>query len=475
MKLIDFSNHQNRLVRMEDVSDEYINYIHQTTIEDQWYPSFHIAPPHGLLNDPNGLCQIEGTYHIFYQWFPLGPVHGLKHWRHLTTKDFIHFDDYGCAMYPDDSYDLHGCYSGMVFKEGKQCHVYYTGIDQDDKANVCYGLLKQDKIDKQGVIVSLDKKITSDNFRDPCVFKKQDTYWMLVGGESVNGIGILPVYHGDTFHTFTYQGNLNLQNHNFGYMLECPNYFEQDGKGILFFSPQGIKSSNHYDYQNVFSVTYGIGDPIQNDLNFNAQTYYEMDKGFDFYAPQIFKDESGRYILFGWLGNSKCIYPSDKNNWAHMLTIPREIIVDGDRLVQEPLEELKSLRDEERQIDTCMSLKQAAFELELEVNDYFKIEILESKENYISFEMNEKDYILDRSHMTFMYNEKYGTRRYAKRLIKENQKIRIFVDHSSIEIFADEGKTVFTSRFYLNDIKQMKVVNAKGKYWSLKSIEIENC
>lgn len=147
-----------------------------------------------------------------------------------------------------------------------------------------------------------------------------------------------------------------------------------------------------------------------------------MDKGFDFYAPQIFKDESGRYILFGWLGNSKCIYPSDKNNWAHMLTIPREIIVDGDRLVQEPLEELKSLRDEERQIDTCMSLKQAAFELELEVNDYFKIEILESKENYISFEMNEKDYILDRSHMTFMYNEKYGTRRYAKRLIKENQK-----------------------------------------------------
>ena len=89
--------------------------------------------------------------------------------------------------------------------------------------------------------------------------------------------------------------------------------------------------------------------------------------------------------------------------------------------------------------------------------------------------MNERDYILDRSHMTFMYNEKYGTRRYAKRLIKENQKIRIFVDHSSIEIFADEGKTVFTSRFYLNDIKQMKVVNAKGKYWSLKSIEIENC
>lgn len=27
--------------------------------------SFHLMPPSGWLNDPNGLCQLHGTYHIF--------------------------------------------------------------------------------------------------------------------------------------------------------------------------------------------------------------------------------------------------------------------------------------------------------------------------------------------------------------------------------------------------------------------------
>ena len=26
--------------------------------------SFHLMPPSGWLNDPNGLCQLHGTYHI---------------------------------------------------------------------------------------------------------------------------------------------------------------------------------------------------------------------------------------------------------------------------------------------------------------------------------------------------------------------------------------------------------------------------
>ncbi|WP_197274783.1 hypothetical protein [Halolactibacillus sp. JCM 19043] len=49
-----------------------------------------------------------------------------------------------------------------------------------------------------------------------------------------------------------------------------------------------------------------------------------MDKGFDFYAPQTYLDHQGRRIMLGWLGNSKSKYPTDKNGWAHMLTIPRE-------------------------------------------------------------------------------------------------------------------------------------------------------
>lgn len=473
MNLIDFSNHQNRLVRVTDVSPEYLAYIHQTAMEDEWYPAYHIAPPHGLLNDPNGLCQINGVYHIFYQWFPLGPVHGLKHWYHLTTTDFVHYEDHTYGMKPEDSFDLHGCYSGMCFQDQGKKHVYYTGIDEHDQANVCYGVLNQNKIEKKGVITSLDTSITSENFRDPCVWKSGEEYWMMVGGESPKHQGILPMYKGTSPDEFHYQGNLKLVDYPFGYMLECPNYYETEGKGVLFFSPQGIQSPNRYDFRNVFSVVYMIADPIK-EIEFPATSFYEMDKGFDFYAPQIFKDEQGRHILYGWLGNSKCEYPSDKNNWAHMLTIPRSVSIDGDRLIQEPLKELEALRQDSIEVHDVLTLKDMAFEMEIQTDQIFEMRIENDKQEYVSFQMLEQEFQLDRSHMTYLYNEQYGNVRYAKRINSGMQTIRIFVDHSSIEIFADHGKTVFTGRFYLDQASKIVMQGASATLWKLKSNRVVN-
>ena len=35
--------------------------------ESKWYPKYHVAPPVGWLNDPNGFSYYKGEYHIFYQ------------------------------------------------------------------------------------------------------------------------------------------------------------------------------------------------------------------------------------------------------------------------------------------------------------------------------------------------------------------------------------------------------------------------
>lgn len=29
---------------------------------------YHIVPPYGLMNDPNGLIYFKGQYHVFFQW-----------------------------------------------------------------------------------------------------------------------------------------------------------------------------------------------------------------------------------------------------------------------------------------------------------------------------------------------------------------------------------------------------------------------
>ena len=77
-------------------------------------PAFHIHPTSGLLNDPNGFSYFNGQWHIFYQAFPFGPVHGLKSWVHCVSDDLVHWHNLGIALKPGNQYDSHGAYSGSA-------------------------------------------------------------------------------------------------------------------------------------------------------------------------------------------------------------------------------------------------------------------------------------------------------------------------------------------------------------------------
>ena len=86
--------------------------VRQAVEQDQDFrPTYHLAPPTGLLNDPNGLIFDGEKYHIFYQWFPYDALHGMKHWKHLITKDFQTFTE-ADPLIPDEMFESHGCYSG---------------------------------------------------------------------------------------------------------------------------------------------------------------------------------------------------------------------------------------------------------------------------------------------------------------------------------------------------------------------------
>ena len=46
--------------------------------ETRWRPAFHLSPMTGWLNDPNGLCQIGATHHVFFQYSPFDGKPGLN-------------------------------------------------------------------------------------------------------------------------------------------------------------------------------------------------------------------------------------------------------------------------------------------------------------------------------------------------------------------------------------------------------------
>lgn len=88
---------------------------------------FHIMPPAGWLNDPNGLCQAGGVFHAYFQYAPFDVEGGVKVWGHATSRDLMTWDYVGAPLLPDEPFDCHGVYSGSALAEDGRIRVLYTG------------------------------------------------------------------------------------------------------------------------------------------------------------------------------------------------------------------------------------------------------------------------------------------------------------------------------------------------------------
>ncbi len=106
---------------------EKINEMKLLVANDPYRLDYHIMPPVGLLNDPNGFVYFNGYYHLFYQWNPFATTHGAKFWGHVFSKDLVHWHQAEIALAPDQWYDKNGCYSGSAIVNKEKLYLFYTG------------------------------------------------------------------------------------------------------------------------------------------------------------------------------------------------------------------------------------------------------------------------------------------------------------------------------------------------------------
>ncbi|TYS14084.1 sucrose-6-phosphate hydrolase [Rossellomorea vietnamensis] len=458
--------------------------------EDPYRLKYHLMPPAGLLNDPNGFIEFNGVYHLYYQWMPFKTGHGAKFWGHYSSEDLVHWKHEEIALAPSKWYEKNGCYSGSAIEHEGKLYAFYTGNVKDDEGNretyQCLAV-SEDAVhfDKKGPVVDLPQGLTP-HFRDPKVWEQDGRYFMVVGAQTEALNGAAALLKSTDLMDWSYEGIIaggdNGKLGYFGYMFECPDLFSLDEQDILVFSPQGLEPSG-IRYQNVYQAGYVIGQFDPEAGEYQHGEFDELDRGFDFYAPQTTLDHKGRRLLFAWMSvpdQNEQEHPTVEHKWLHCMTIPRELkLVDG-KVHQVPLEELAELRNG-KALEYSVNLIKENCSFEGVEGNAVELELTD-----ISFEGGWMD-IAFGDGCRVMYNpgtklftlerKSYvdGTVEKRQCQMEELTSLRVFLDTSSIEVFLNGGEECFTSRIYPSPNDQSITFSASGSTsytlykWSLTS------
>ena len=445
-----------------------IKSLHDKIKESVYRQTYHIQPTTGLLNDPNGFIFHNGIWHLFYQWCPWGAVHGLKYWYHTTSTDLIHWKNEGLALKPDTLYDNRGVYSGTALLDGDKINLYYTGNhraeDWTRTAYTCLATLNPDGtiIKKESPLFGPAKGFT-EHQRDPKIIHNTDDnkYYIILGAQDENAKGCALLYSSDyPDRDFKFVNKILVPGfEEFGNMWECPSLEHIDGKDVLIFCPQNITLPKRSYAQHHNGYIIGSMD-FEEAVFIPDSEFIELDSGFDHYAAQCAAN-TDRHVIIGWMGNADCTYPvTDEEDWAGCMTLPRELHIRNNKLIQCPVKEIESIRGEELPADTKELPLAAELLITSDGNDFY-LSLFKNRHArglMISYNSTTKKLGVDRSGLKNRINTNWGESR-TKILDEPLTKLRIFIDHSSIEIFVNDGEAVFSGRIFLTEEEKQFVVS----------------
>ncbi|GFR24660.1 sucrose-6-phosphate hydrolase [Trichonephila clavata] len=447
---------------------------------EEWYPAYHLAPPRGWMNDPNGLIEFEGYFHAFYQHNPSAPVWGDINWGHARSKNLIEWEHLPEGISPSIEEDKDGCFSGSAVDDNGVLTLLYTGnifLEDDHLQQVTCIATSNDTINftKHGMV--LDHPEGVEHFRDPKAWWGGEDTWYMVMGTRDGDLGEAHLYKSEDLHQWQFVRILAKAERGLGYMWECPDFFPLGDKHLLVISPQGI-SPDKYKYRNLYQSGYFLGTwepdgPFHIEKNFT-----EMDNGHDFYAPQTFLASDQRRIVIGWMAMWESPFPEQHQNWSGMFTLPREFHLSEDGSLRiNPVREVMNFRgieknlnrtilhNEHLELDTNTRATEIIMVWNIRSSDAEKFGLRLGDKNlteaglYLYIDAQSERLTLDRRYA------QYSLSGYRSIPIPKDEllTLRVFFDHSSVEVFVNGGERCMSSRIYpLKDQRHLTIFAENG-------------
>ncbi len=483
------------------------------TYTEQQRPQYHFSPAMNWMNDPNGLVYYDGEYHLFYQYNPYGIQWGHMSWGHAVSTDLVHWTHLPVAVPETDGVMAfsgsavvdHNNTSGLGTAENPPMVAIYTGHQADNQSqHIAYSTDRGRTwtLYEGNPVLDIDRQ----NFRDPNVFwYEPEQKWVMVVALPTDYK--VQFYESDNLTEWTFMSEFGPAGATGG-IWECPD---------LFYLPvDGDPNNRQWVLQvdlNPGSVAggsggqYFVGDFDGSSFTLTGSSEDDpqwVDYGKDFYAAIDWANipaEDGRHIWVGWMSNWQYGQDIPTYPWRSAQSIPRALSLrsspDGPRLVQQPVDELQQLRDMHAHID-AMDVTDGTHSLRahgisgraLEIIAEFEVGTADevgltvrmggTEETLVAYDANAEEVFIDRSRSGIDDFSPDFAGRHDGPLTVENGRVKLhlFVDWSSVELFANDGQTVITDRIFPQPESQDVALYAEGgdarlinlDVWTLRSI-----
>jgi beta-fructofuranosidase len=421
--------------------------LREKILSDPARPGYHFVMPEGVAVpfDPNGAIYWKGRYHLFYIFQDSRSGKKMDHWGHVSSTDLFHWRHHPTGL-------LDGMYSGNCFINGDGMPtICYHQVDQGNAIAVALDddLNEWQKLDSNPITPKTeegDEHHGKYRSWDPFAWLEGDTYYAIFGGKRP-AIAKAAALSGE----WQYVGDLfahGVEGVPLDEDVSCAELFKLGDKDVLLC------------ISHTLGCRYYLGE--WKDEQFYPEFHGQMSwVDNTFFAPESLKDDQGRRIMWAWLFDYGSFGIRWEQGWSGTVSLPRVLSLgeDGQLLMDVP-REIEALR--------CDALTRTNFALQsgtdLAIDDirgnsielYVEMESSDAQEFGVKVcvspdgqEQTVVSYDVAAGHLK-VDARKSGPEDRAKSVeaapfeLKDGErlKLRVFVDKSVVEVFANSRQAV---------------------------------